>query len=109
MLAAMITFEPSVNAALGDNRMTLTIDAIYADGVLKPLTPLHLAENQRVTIQVVAQPQISPKPNPADVTFKGIWPLEMTDDLEQALAEIRTQTNQRLEQLANDLEEALRA
>jgi predicted DNA-binding antitoxin AbrB/MazE fold protein len=90
-----------------DNPMTLTIDAIYANGVLKPLTPLHLAENEQVTIQVMASPRTSPKPNPAEVTFKGIWPLELADDLEQALAEMRTQTNDKLAQIASDLDEAL--
>ena len=34
--------------------MTQDIDAIYEDGVLKPLEPLHLAEHQHVRVSVTA-------------------------------------------------------
>ncbi len=37
--------------------MTLTVDAIYEDGVLKPTGPLPFEEHERVTITV--QPAIS--------------------------------------------------
>ena len=89
--------------------MTVTIDAIYVNGMLKPLMPLNLPENQHVTIQVVAPAPIVTKPDPAEVTFRGIWPLAFADDLEQALAEIRAESNQKLERLADELEEALAA
>lgn len=89
--------------------MTVTIDAIYVNGILKPLTPLDLPENQPVTIQVVTPAPILAKPDLAEVTFRGIWPLEMADDLEQTLAEIRAETNRKLEHLADELEEALAA
>ena len=89
--------------------MTVTIDAVYVNGILKPLAPRDLPENQQVTIQVVAPTPTPLKPDPADVTFAGIWPVEFADDLEQALAEIRAESNQKLERLADELAEALTA
>ena len=37
--------------------MTITIDATYANGVLKPLQPLPLKENERVRISVHSEPR----------------------------------------------------
>jgi len=76
--------------------MTVTIDAVYVNGILKPLAPLDLPENQQVTIQVVTPTSTTPIPDPADVTFAGIWPAEFADDLEHALAEIRAESKQKL-------------
>lgn len=87
--------------------MTVTIDAVYVNGMLKPLAPLNLPENQQVTIQVITPAPVIAKPDPAEVTFRGIWPVELADDLEQALAEIRAESNRKLECLAAELEEAL--
>lgn len=89
--------------------MTVTIDAIYINGMLKPLAPLKLRENQQVTIQLAVSTTVVTKPDPALVSFKGIWPLELADDLEQGLAEIRAESNQKLQQLTTELEEALTA
>ena len=40
--------------------MTQTIEAIYEDGVLKPLTPLELPEHQRVTLNIQPLESLSP-------------------------------------------------
>jgi hypothetical protein len=40
------------------------IQAIYEDGVIKPLEPLHLAEHQRVRVSVSTES--SPVPSPVD-------------------------------------------
>jgi len=37
--------------------MTQHVDAIYEDGVLKPLKPLNLSEHERVRVSVVSQVQ----------------------------------------------------
>ena len=37
--------------------MVQHIDAVYEDGVLKPLEPLNLSEHQRVRVSVVSQVQ----------------------------------------------------
>jgi predicted DNA-binding antitoxin AbrB/MazE fold protein len=90
--------------------MTVTIDAVYVNGILKPLTPLNLPDNQQVTIQVITpRPLVVTKPDPTEVTFRGIWPLAVADDLEQTLAEIRAESNRKLDRLADELEEALAA
>lgn len=36
--------------------MTETITAIYENGVLRPLDPLHLKESQRVLVRVIPEP-----------------------------------------------------
>ena len=35
--------------------MTITVDAVYENGVLKPAQPLPLAEHEQVRITIVAQ------------------------------------------------------
>ncbi|OGF56727.1 MAG: hypothetical protein A2Z21_07775 [Candidatus Fraserbacteria bacterium RBG_16_55_9] len=40
--------------------MTQTIEAIYEDGVLKPLIPLQLPEHQRVTLAIQAIQTLRP-------------------------------------------------
>jgi predicted DNA-binding antitoxin AbrB/MazE fold protein len=35
--------------------MTIQLQAIFENGVLRPLQPLHLAERQRVTITIIAE------------------------------------------------------
>lgn len=40
--------------------MTQTIEAIYEDGVLKPLTPLQLPEHQRVTLAIQSLRSLRP-------------------------------------------------
>jgi predicted DNA-binding antitoxin AbrB/MazE fold protein len=37
--------------------MTITIDAVYEDGVLKPAEPLPLAEHEKV--RVIVQPELN--------------------------------------------------
>jgi predicted DNA-binding antitoxin AbrB/MazE fold protein len=36
--------------------MTRQIDAVYENGVLKPLAPLHLGENERVHLTITSEP-----------------------------------------------------
>jgi predicted DNA-binding antitoxin AbrB/MazE fold protein len=36
--------------------MTRQIDAVYEDGVLKPLAPLDLGENERVHLTITSEP-----------------------------------------------------
>ena len=81
--------------------MIVTIDAIYVDGVLKPLTPLNLDEQQQVTIQVVMPEQPRRQPAPEAVFFVGIWPADLGLDVQETIAAIRTQTNAKLAQLAD--------
>ncbi len=40
--------------------MTQRVEAIYEDGVLKPLQPVQLPEHQRVLLAIRPLPQLSP-------------------------------------------------
>ncbi len=42
--------------------MTLTVEAIYENGVLKPLQPLPLKDHERVEVTVRSAATGSPKP-----------------------------------------------
>lgn len=79
--------------------MTLTIDAIFVGGVLKPLKPLNLPENQPVTVQVVLPDYTQRQPTPEDDSFGGIWPAELGEQVEEMVSAIRTQTNAMVERL----------
>lgn len=48
--------------------MTQVIETIYRNGVLKPLDPLELFEDQRVRVTV--EPATSPAPNNRDAAIK---------------------------------------
>jgi predicted DNA-binding antitoxin AbrB/MazE fold protein len=79
--------------------MTLTIDAVFVDGVLKPLTPLNLNENQQVTIQVFLPELPRRQPSPKKVTLEDVWLTELGENVEEMLAEIRNQTDAMVERL----------
>jgi predicted DNA-binding antitoxin AbrB/MazE fold protein len=49
--------------------MSQLIDALYEDGVLKPLEPLNLAEHQRVRVSVAADGEIAPPPDAKGESF----------------------------------------
>lgn len=50
---------------------TVTVEAIYQSGVIKPLTPLDLRENERIKIQIEREPL--PKARPA-ASLRGAFP-----------------------------------
>jgi predicted DNA-binding antitoxin AbrB/MazE fold protein len=82
--------------------MTLTIDAIFVDGVLKPLEPLDLPENQPVTLQVVL-PADTPRQPASEVgTVEEVGPAELGEQVEEMLADIREQTNAMIDRLAGE-------
>ena len=83
--------------------MTLTVEAIYENGVLKPLAPLNLAEHQHVMVQVMTAVEPTVKPDPTVVTFKGIWSSVYEDEIDEALQEIRAETNRKLGHLADEI------
>lgn len=85
--------------------MTVTIDAIYVNGILKPLTPLNLDERQFVKLQVVIPDQPRRQPAPEEVSFAGIWPADLGENVEETIAEIRALTQQKLDRLVNELDD----
>jgi len=50
---------------------TVTVEAIYQGGVIKPLTPLDLRENERIRIRIERKPL--PKATPA-ASLHGAFP-----------------------------------
>lgn len=65
--------------------------------------PLNLAEHQHVLVQVTTSPEPQVKPDAEMVTFKGIWSAAYADEVDEALSEIRAETNRKLEQLADEI------
>ena len=61
--------------------MHLTLEAVYEDGVLKPVQPLTLKEHQRVRIT------IQPAPSLAESTYGMLGWKGSHEALEQLLAE----------------------
>ena len=87
--------------------MTREIEAIYEDGVLKPVEPLQLAEKQRVTVTISEPPKPVEHPNARKAEtvwigknahlYKGEWIavqeselLSHGDDLHAVAAEARS-------------------
>ena len=57
--------------------MTITVEATYEQGVLKPLEPIPLVEGTKVEIVVIAETEKSPKTNPVDILAEiAAMPLE---------------------------------
>jgi predicted DNA-binding antitoxin AbrB/MazE fold protein len=50
----------------------ISVEAIYEDGVLKPLTPLNLAEKQTVRLEIAVE-QDAAQPERNIVKLGGIW------------------------------------
>jgi len=77
---------------------TITVQAVYRGGVLKPATQLNLPEGATVEVQVTPVTSFA-KPT-AFGSLAGIWSHLIDADLdrlEQGLAEIRRQSAERLE------------
>jgi predicted DNA-binding antitoxin AbrB/MazE fold protein len=82
---------------------TISIEAIYQNGVLKPNVKLDIPENTPVSLT------LSPLPTKSTASFpfgslRGIWSeVQFPPSIEIALQQIRTLTNAKLEQLAKEL------
>ena len=57
--------------------MTITVAAVYEDGVLKPEAPLDLKEKSKVTVTIEASPEAKADDDPtgwkAAERFIGMW------------------------------------
>jgi predicted DNA-binding antitoxin AbrB/MazE fold protein len=79
---------------------TITIQAIYRDGVLQPGSKLDLPDNTPVQVQV------TPLPTGKVSLFgvlQGIWKDVELNSIEVTLREIRASSMAKLEQLAREL------
>ncbi len=83
---------------------TITVQAVYQSGVLKPDTKLDLPEGTAVEVQITPVTSFA-KPT-AFGSLAGIWSHLIDADLdrlEQGLAEIRRQTAEKIERLTREL------
>jgi predicted DNA-binding antitoxin AbrB/MazE fold protein len=51
---------------------TITVSAIYQDGIIKPLEPVNLAENERVVLQIIRDQEKGPAERKV-ISLEGIW------------------------------------
>ena len=77
-----------------------SITAIFQKGVLKPLVPLNLAENERVEVQII-QPEKSVRPT---LALSGIWKGLGDPTYEEIAAITRGARQARLQELSSLLD-----
>jgi predicted DNA-binding antitoxin AbrB/MazE fold protein len=87
----------------------MVVEALYHDGILKPVKPIDLADGEWVELEITRR-----RPSkPANVvSLKGIWSrhIQSADEgdwVSDTIAEIRRETNLKLDRLAAELSEAL--
>ncbi len=83
--------------------MTIHVTAIYTNGVLKPLKPLELEENEMVELDLTA-PVKKRLPASDFGALYGIW-RGLGDQLIVGLEEARRETNAKLERIAREFDE----
>ena len=85
---------------------TITVEATYTNGLLKPATRLNLPEGARVEVRISELPQAVAGGPSLFGSLRGIL-ANLTDaevnDMESDLAVIRQQTRDRIERMARDL------
>ena len=85
---------------------TVTVQAVYADGVLKPVRKLDLPEGASVEVEIKAvQTRESPAP-PSFASLAGIWSHLTTEQVEQLGKDIyalRQREAERVKQMGRDL------
>ena len=85
----------------------MVVKALYHDGLLKPAKPIDLTDGEWVELEITRR--LPPKPANV-VSLKGIWRqhIQSTDEGNWALdtiAQIRRDTNLKLDRLAVELSE----
>ena len=91
----------------------LTVEAIYQDGIIKPLTDLHLRENERIRLRIERRPGSIQKETRNIVHLHGVWKDRLTaadkkeDWVSDTVAAIRRESGQKVERLALKIDEAL--
>lgn len=87
----------------------MSISAIFKDGVFQPVVPLKLNEGERVQLVIT---RVFPQTARTIVSLKGIWKhadlsSDSDDWVTEAIADIRSESARKLEQIARDLSETL--
>lgn len=87
----------------------MVVKALYHDGLLKPVNPIDLTDGEWVELEITRR--LPAKPANV-VSLRGIWSqhiqsTEEGDWVSATIADIRRETNLKLERLAAELSEAL--
>ncbi len=87
----------------------MVVKALYHDGLLKPVKPIDLTDGEWVELEITRR--LPAKPANV-ISLKGIWsrhiqPTDEGDWVSATIADIRRETNLKLERLAAELSEAL--
>ncbi|HEY66639.1 MAG: hypothetical protein DRI79_04675 [Chloroflexi bacterium] len=91
----------------------LTVEAIYQNGMIKPLTALHLRENERIRLRIERRHASAQEEARNIINLRGIWKDRLTaaereeDWVSTTVATIRRESAHRVEQLAREIDEAL--
>jgi predicted DNA-binding antitoxin AbrB/MazE fold protein len=88
----------------------MVVKAVYRDGVFKPIEPVNLIEGERVELEIVRPSQQRQR---RIVSLRGIWkerprPTDQGDWVSDTIAEIRSESSEKLDQLARELGENLK-
>jgi predicted DNA-binding antitoxin AbrB/MazE fold protein len=82
----------------------MTVDAIYQNGIIKPLTALRLRENEQIKLRIERSPDHSQEKIQHTVHLRGIWKHTLTGEKEDwvsdTIAAIRQESSQKVEQNA---------
>ncbi len=87
----------------------LTVEAIYQDGIIKPLTDLHLRENERIRLRIERHPDNFQEETRNIAHLRGIWKDYLTaaekneDWVSETVSAIRRESARKVEQLALQL------
>lgn len=87
----------------------MVVKALYHDGLLKPVQPIDLTDGEWVELEITRR--LPSKPANV-VSLKGIWSqhIQSTDEgdwVSDTIAQIRRETDRKLDRLAAELSEAL--
>ena len=82
----------------------ITINAIYQNGIIKPLEPVNLAENERVVLQIIRGQEKGPA-EPKIISLEGIWAGLGDPTFEEIEALTKEAHQERLNKLMTSLDE----
>lgn len=87
----------------------MVVEALYHDGILKPVKPIDLADGEWVELEITRRRPVKPA---NVISLKGMWSqhIQSADEgdwVSDTIAEIRRETNLKLERLVAEMGEAL--
>lgn len=91
----------------------MTVEAIYRNGMIKPLVDLHLRENERVRLRIERRSANDQKATRNIAHLRGIWKGHLTaaekegNWVSDTVAAIRRESDQKIAKLALSIDKAL--